>query len=254
MNAKAALGAVLLVAAVSLAGGGFYAMHALKQKRLDPETLCPAEGANAVTLILIDKTDPLTAAEQARILSLTSAERDAAQRGDRITIKLLRQKDGANETVLDTVADLCNPGADANPLFENPKRVAARYQSAFVEPMEASLASVRNSGSAPASPIAQTVHTSVEEAEGRAGFRLKLILISDLMEHTAEASAYSGTLSEAALRRLIPPSTQSRLKEAGVRIFLLARPRQARQQEAALGIWRRFFETISGRAPEIERF
>jgi hypothetical protein len=254
MNAKAVLGAILLVAAVSLAGGGFYAMHALKQKRFDPETLCPIEGTKAVTLILIDKTDPLTMAEQARIRSLTAAERDSAQRGDRITIKLLRQKDGTSETVLDTVADLCSPGADANPLFENPKRTAARYRNAFVEPMEAALASVKDAGSAPASPIAQSVHTSVEGAAGRDGQRLKLILISDLMEHTATASAYSGTLSEAALRRLIPQSTQSQLKEAEVHIGLLARPRQAKQQDAAIAIWRRFFETISGHSPGFERF
>jgi hypothetical protein len=253
MNTKAVLGAVLLGAAAGLAGGGFYAMHVLKQKRLDPETLCPIEGAKAVTLILIDKTDPLTAAEQARIRSVTAAERDAAQRGDRITIKLLRQKDGGNETVLDTVADLCNPGAAANPLFENPKRVAARYQNAFVEPIEAALASVKDAGSAPASPIAGALNTSVESAGG-SDDRLKLILISDLMEHTAEASAYSGTLNEAALKKLIPQSTQTRLKEAEVRILLLARPRQGKQQEVAIGIWRRFFEEVTGRAPTFERF
>jgi hypothetical protein len=207
-----------------------------------------------VTVILIDKTDPLSAEEQVRIRSLTATERDATQRGDRIIIKLLRQKDGANETVLDTVADLCNPGADANPLFENPKRVAARYRNAFAEPMEAALASVNDAGSAPSSPIAQALHTSVEAATGRDGRRLKLILISDLMEHTAEASAYSGTLNEAALKRLIPLSTQAQLREAEVRILLLARPRQTKQQEAAIAAWRRFFETVSGRVPGFERF
>jgi hypothetical protein len=253
MKAKAALGAVLLVAAIGLTGGGFYAMHSLKQKRFDPETLCPAEGARAVTLILIDKTDPLTAVEQDRIRSFTAAARDTAQRGERITIKLLRQKDGANETVLDTVADLCNPGADANPLLENPKRVAARYRNAFLEPIEAALAGVKDVGSAPASPIAEALHTSVEGAAGRDGRRLTLILISDMMEHTAKASAYSGTLNEGALRRLIPQTTQARLKEAEVRICLLARPRQAKQQEAAIAVWRRFFEQITGRAPSFER-
>jgi hypothetical protein len=253
MNAKPVLGALLLVAAACLAGGGFYAMHSLKQKHFDPETLCPIEGAKAVTLILIDKTDPLTAAEQAGIRSLAAAERDNAQRGERITIKVLRQKDGANETALETAADLCNPGADANPLFENPKRVAARYRNAFAEPIDAALASVSGAGPAPASPIAQAIHSSIEAVGGRAGRRLKLILISDLMEHTAEASAYSGTLSDGALRKLIPKSTQTELKEAEVHIGLLARPRQVKQQEIAIAIWRRFFETASGRAPYFEQ-
>jgi hypothetical protein len=155
--------------------------------------------------------------------------------------------------VLDTVADVCNPGAEANPLYENPKRVAARYRSAFLEPMDAALASVEGAGSAPSSPIARAIAASVEALPSSPALRFKLVVISDLMEHTPEASAYAGTLSEAALRKAIPEATLARLKDAEMRVILLARPTYARQQDAAIAIWRRFLQSAAGREPEIVR-
>jgi len=253
MNAKAMIGAALIVIAASLTAGGVYAVHILKQKRYDPETLCPLQGSKTVTLIIIDKTDPLTVPEQAHIRSAVAAERDTVQRGDRIAVKLLQQKPGTPGTALETIADLCNPGAEANPLFENPKRVAARYRSAFREPIEAALASMPAAGSAPSSPIARAIHESLEAALQSPGQHLKLILISDLMEHSAEASAYAGTLSEAVLRKAMPQPALERMKGAQVRVMLLARPRYAKQQDAALGIWRRFLQAVTGREPDIVR-
>ena len=253
MKTKGILGAALIALAACLAGGGIYGVHTLKKKSYDPQTLCPLEGSKAVTLIVIDKTDPLTVAEQARVRAAVGTESDAVQRGGRITVKLLGQKEGANETVLETVADLCNPGAEANPLFENPKRVAVRYRSAFREPIEEALASVAGALPAPASPIARAVHASLEAIADSPGQSLKLILISDLMEHTQEASAYTGTLSEAALRKVIPQATQARLRRAEIRVLLLSRARYAKQQDAAVAIWRRFFQAETGREPEIVR-
>ncbi len=252
MNGKAILGVALIVTAICAAAGGVYAVHALKRQKFDPLTLCPLEGPNAVTLILIDKTDPLTATEQARVRSLIAAEAGAVPSGGRITVKVLQQKEGASETVLGTAADLCNPGAEGNPLFENPRRVAAHYQSAFREPIEAALSSVKNAGPAAASPIARAIEKTIEVAlEG--GQRLKLILISDLMEHTPEASAYSSSLSQEALGKAISPSTRARLKGTQVRVLLLKRPRYAKQQAAAIAIWRHFFQAVAEREPDFER-
>lgn len=253
MSMKAILGVALTITAASLAGGGVYAVHRLKQKKFDPQTLCPVEGSKAASLIVIDKTDPLTPAEKASARSLVAAEAAQVLRGDRITVRLLRQKEGTAGIELDTAADFCNPGAEANPLFENPKRVAARYQNAFQEPLEEALASVQDEGSAPASPIAQAIRESLMAVPESPGQHLKLILVSDLMEHTTDASAYTGTLSEAALRKDFPPAVAQRLRGAEVRILLLARPRYVKQQAAAVVVWRSLFQTVTQREPELLR-
>ncbi len=253
MSVKAILGVALALIAATLAGGGVYAVHSLKQKKFDPQTLCQAEGSKTASLILIDKTDPLTPAEKASARSLVAAEAAQVERGDRITVRLLRQKEGAAGTGLDTAADLCNPGSEANPLFENPKRVAARYRSAFQEPLGEALDSAGDEGPAVASPIAQAIHESLMAVPESPGQRLKLILVSDLMEHTPEASAYAGTLNEAALRKDFPPAVAQRLRGAEVRILLLARPRYVRQQAAAVAIWRSLFQSVTQREPELLR-
>jgi hypothetical protein len=251
MSAKAILGVALIVAAASLAGGGVYALHRLKLKKFDPATLCPLEGSQVASVILIDKSDPLTAAEKASARGLVAAEAAAVRKGDRITVRLLRHMDGAGGTALETAADLCNPGAEANPLFENPKRVAARYRNAFREPLDEALADGQENGPAAASPIAQAIHESLAAVPEAPGQHLRLTLVSDLMEHTPEASAYAGTMSEAALRKNFSPALADRLRGAEVRIMLLARPRHAQQQAAAIAVWRRLFQTVTRREPEL---
>jgi hypothetical protein len=253
MSSKTILGAIMMVLAAGLAGGGFYAARTMKQEKVDPETLCPVAGSKSTTLIIIDKTDPLTEAEHIRARDLIASERNLVQRGDRITVKLLQQRAGTHDVVLDTIADLCNPGADANPLFENPKRVAARYQSAFLEPIDNALESVADLGSAPSSPIARSIEATVESSIAPTLRHFKLILISDLMEHSPEASAYTGTLSDAALRKLLPDSIQNALKDAEIRVLLLKRTKYASQQDAAVKIWARFLHETTGRAPDIVR-
>jgi hypothetical protein len=252
MNARAILGVVLTLLAASLAGGGVYAVHRLKQKRFDPQTLCPLEGSKAISLIVIDKTDPLTTAEKMSARGIVAAEAVAVQRGDRITVKLLKQGEGTDAAQLETAADLCNPGAEANPLFENPKRVAARYEAAFREPIGQALESVEDAAPAQTSPIALSIGESLAAIPEGPGQRLKLTLISDLMEHAPGGSAYNGTLSEAVLRAALPAGARERLRSAEIRVLLLARPRYAKQQAAAIAAWRQLFRALTAREPEFQ--
>ncbi len=250
MNAKGLLGAGLVIAALCLAGGGVFALHTLKQDGFDPVTLCPSEGSRSITLIIVDSTDALTAAERRGARSIVERERDGAGRGDRIIVKLLKQQGG--DPVLDTVADLCNPGADANPLFENPKKVAALYRDGFLEPIEGALSSLKAAQPAPASPIALAIATALADLPSKQE-RGKIILISGLMEHSADASAYTGTFSERALRKMIPRTVQSQMKDIDVKVLLLRRPAYAAEQNSAVAIWRHFLKAASGRDPVIAR-
>jgi hypothetical protein len=246
MTAKTALGAVLLVIAVSLAGGGFYAAKSFAPAKLDPETLCPAEGARTVTLILIDKTDPLSVEEQLFARRIVASERDAARRGERIVVDILAESRTSPPVSIETAADLCNPGNEANPFFENAKRVEARYESAFLERIDAALASVGVEAPAAESPVARSIELALEALRAPPGARVKLILVSDLMEHGAQVSAYRGGLTEKALHRLMSPGAPALLKGAEVRIALLARPRFEAQQKNALAAWRAFFLAMTG--------
>ena len=100
MKSKTFLGATLIALALCLACAGFYAAYSVKRTKFDTETMCPLEGAKAVTVIIVDKTDPLTPPEQRKTQNLIEKARDLAQPGDRITVKLLEQRRGTNEVCL----------------------------------------------------------------------------------------------------------------------------------------------------------
>jgi hypothetical protein len=251
MTTKTALGAVLVVIAVSLAGGGFFAAKSFGPAKLDPETLCPAEGAKTITLVLVDQTDPLGLEERALVRRIVGGSRDVAQRGERIVVDFLTRGDGSSPVSLATAADLCNPGNEANPLFENPKRIAARYESAFLERIDAALARVGEETPAIESPIARSIELALESLRAPPDARLKLILISDLMEHGAQVSAYSSALGDQALRGLVSLGAPALLKGVEVKIALLLRPKFEAQQKTALAAWRTFFLAMTGETASI---
>jgi hypothetical protein len=246
MKAKTILGAALLAVAVSLGGGGYYAAQSFGPAKLDAETLCPVQGAKAITLIIVDKTDPLAPADQLRSHGIISAERDGARRGERIVVDVLSQGPDGAPAALETIVDLCNPGSEANPFFENPKRVASRYESAFIEPIGAALASFGVEAPASASPIVRTIETALETLRPSPGVQVRIVLVSDMMEHGAGASAYTGVFTDQTLRGLMTARGQALLKGSEVRIALIARRKFAGQQRAALNAWRRFFLDATG--------
>jgi hypothetical protein len=84
---------------------------------------------------------------------------------------------------------------------------------------------------------------------GAAG-RRKLILVSDLLEHTAEASAYRGTFGVAVLAKVIPAEIAARFRGVEVQIVLLPRPGYIPQQKKAAGVWDEFLTSAMGHPPE----
>ncbi|MBT3069875.1 hypothetical protein KKP04_03210 [Rhodomicrobium sp. Az07] len=244
---RSVLGVLLIACTAALAGGGFYAAASIKADMIDQVTLCPRNGATSATLILIDRTDPLTPIEQIFARDLIAAQRDAAARGERLAVKVLREN-GSGVT-LETLVDLCNPGAEANPFFENPKRIVARYDNAFLQPVEEALAALGREGNATASPIAEALALGVHGLDAKPDGPLKIILVSDMMEHGPGASAYNGTLTPDALGERLLAEVRPALSAARMTVVLIPRPRLAKQQASAMRAWRRLFLELSGRDP-----
>jgi len=248
---RSVFGVLLIACSAALAGGGFYAAASLKAEMIDTATLCPRNGGTSATLILIDRTDPLTPVEQAFAKDLIATQRDAAARGERIAVKVLRERERGLGVALETLVDLCNPGAEANPFFENSKRIAARYESAFLQPVDDALAELGREGTATASPIAEALALGVQSLDVQPDGPLRVVLISDMMEHGPGASAYNGSLTPASLSERLLPEVRPALSAAQMKIVLLPRPRFAKQQASAMRVWRRLFLELSGRDPDL---
>jgi hypothetical protein len=247
VRTKSFLGAFLIVFAAVLAGGGLYGANYLKQPKFDSETLCPLSGPVAATLIIIDKTGGLTPLEQDRVRAIVTSEREVLPPGAKLSISVLGRQEGEEQTTLRSVVGLCNPGTEANPLFANPKRVLARYYQSFAEPVDGAMRAFTAQGSAPASPIAVAVGSVIEHERSDSIEKAKLILVSDLMEHTPQASAYDGSFTIAILRKLISRDAQGWLRSAQVELVILPRAQYAGRQRAAIAVWRQFLKETRGR-------
>ena len=253
MKRKSLLGVILILFVAAIASGGIYAARALKRPPLDEITLCKAgKPPAAATVVVIDKTDPFNADEQARIRDVVLSERDTLSDGARIAVILLGASGETNAATAGTLVDLCNPGSAADILVENRHRVKARYRDSFEAPIELALQNLADGKPAATSPIAATVRAALENAAAtEPPPALKLVLVSDLMESTSAASAYNGTLTETDLRKLLAPKGAARLPAAEVVLALIARPASRTRQDAAVGVWRRVLRDLTGREPRL---
>lgn len=244
MKLRDVLGLALILAVMAVAAGAFYAADRLAQARYDADSLCPLDGASGAAVIVVDKSDPLTREQVEGVRREILAARDGLPIGAKIKIAVIENEPGGEGARVRLWQGLCNPGAEANPLYENPKLVRARYDDAFRAPLERNLASLLTPGTAPQSPISAGISAALtQDAEIAQSSDRRLLLVSDLLQHADGTSAYTGTLSEEALRASIG-AAGAWLNEAQIRVLLLPREQHKARQDAALAIWRGFFNSV----------
>lgn len=238
MKARDAAGIGLGLLAFCAMLGLFIAAWDLQRPKYYEDTLCPIAGIDAATVIVIDKTDPFTTAQlsalKARILHI----RDGLKLHEKISIAVLESADGG--AVIRPVLAICNPGRgeDASPIYQNPRMAEEQYEARFRQPFERDLEALLTPGTAPVSPIAEAIAEAVSSAYVHSPPASRhLVLISDLMEHTAKASIYRGALTAEALKAEISDRASAWLKGAEAEVVVVKRAGEASRQAAARKAW-----------------
>lgn len=181
----ASIGAVILLA-------GYFALSWWAQSRrvaIDEASLCPVRGPSAVTAVLVDRSDPLTSQQARRVRQVLDRVVAEAPVGGRVALYLAE----ADEfTALAPVLALCNPGSEANPLYENPKKIRARYEEGFKARFEAVGKTLLEPARRTTSPIMESIKAVCIDAFGAApsGIPLRLVVVSDLIQHSPIVSHY----------------------------------------------------------------
>lgn len=191
MSRANVLGATLLVILLAFVGGMAVLAHYLgRVEPVDPETLCPTDGGRAHTVVLIDRTDPLT--EEHILLLADALERVTTSLGtdERLSLFLI---EGSVAAVPEPIFSRCRPhdGSDVNPLYQNERLLQTAYEETFDKPLGAAVAKLDERVSAPTSPIMEMVRTvaalpSFRDAAGRR----RMIIVSDLLQNVAAYSHY----------------------------------------------------------------
>ncbi len=243
--------ALITLVALVIAGGGagyFY----LQQSRvaLDETTLCPKDGARTLTVVLVDRTDPLTTIQGASLRQRLEEIKDGIAQYGALKIYSVEP---ILETLLRPVVDLCNPGRseDIDPKFGNPRLVEKRWRERFEKPIEKLLDDLIQAHEADSSPIMETVQSiAVSTFRGNAVAEIpkRLIIASDMLQHTADYSQYSGSLDFREFRKSpYYRRLQADLRGVEVEIIYVRRDtRHAAQGKAHIQFWRDYIHDLGG--------
>jgi hypothetical protein len=223
---------------------------------IDEVTLCPIDAPlSGHTAILVDRTDALSNEQSRALRQLVESLGSSIRRAEKLSI-LAITSDAQNS--LQRLFSLCSPGGeiDANPLYQNPKRMQRRFQESFGRPLDEVISDLQSASSSDYSPIIETVNALTREQDFKPGILdRKLIIVSDMLQNTRGYSHYNRrsdvlSIAEREYVRRHKPA----LNGVNVTVRLIVRPRLAyRQGPNHKEFWQRYFTEAGASSIKIDR-
>ena len=221
-----------------------YGYQGLERVQLDARG-CPQNGGNAITVVVIDGSDPITPRQQAFLRNHLNAIKADIPIGGALEVYRL----GVDmESLLEPLVSACNPGRgrDVDPITGSQVRAERIWQDAFEAPIEEAFSRLLDPTTEAWSPIFESVQSVGITTFAAANWQerpKKLILVSDLLQYTPGFSHYHGpgdfeTFQSGRYYQRI----RTNLRNVEVTVFYL--PRQTRnnvQGGRHLDFWKSYF-------------
>ena len=171
---------------------GRYVVFAPDPPERDADTGCPETGPAALTAIMIDATDRIGAISRADVLARLE-EYVAASREDEMVIGFEARPVG--EEIDEPLLTVCHPGDPdtASEWTQNPRRIRTRLEERFRQPLDALFRDLLSREEALTSPLMESVQSVAVSFLGREEYvdiPKRLILVSDLMQHSEYLSFF----------------------------------------------------------------
>jgi hypothetical protein len=213
---------------------------------VDQTTLCRTDQPPpAITVLLIDTTDALAPLETQQLANELSRLRDGMQTYSLIQIYSIS---GDTNEHASLKVSLCNPGrgSEMNPLYQNPKLAEERWAHVFNARIQAVFESVAADDASSTSPILETLRAVSVSPLGRPEFdsaTKRIVLASDLLQHSELNSHYRREIDFEALRRSSRfAAISASLRNVEVEVLYITRkstsPIQGREH---LAFWEQYF-------------
>lgn len=164
-----------------------------------PDTGCRMDHKDpAHTVLLIDQSDPFNPNDLGWVNEFIDSEARTLPRFGRLTVVTPNSADPYDAKI---VYSHCSPGSaeHANAILQNPRMIEDTWRETFYNPMTAEIEAALMDDRQPSSPLFEAVYSIADRADFQAsrGDR-RIILISDLMQHSDAFSMYrTGTDAEA---------------------------------------------------------
>jgi hypothetical protein len=189
-------GALAVLAFAVLAAGTYLYVTLPRPVALDRASLCPVDGPHAETVVLLDSTDEIPDIAKREIRTTLVDLAETLPTYELLEIRLLDPALPGGRLIFSR----CNPGdgADLSEYTANPRLAKQRWMDGFRAPLDQALDVGFNPAPGKTSPIMETIqHIAVERFTGRnvEDIPKSLVVISDMLEHSADYSQYTGSLS-----------------------------------------------------------
>ncbi|ESZ26602.1 hypothetical protein [Mesorhizobium sp. L2C067A000] len=188
--------AALAVLSVVMLAGFVWMWSRSGKDQIDASTNCPMNGPVSLTAVLIDATDPISPITMADLKNEFRKSIGRIEPGGYLRILTL----GATPGDLTVMFDGCNPGdgSTVDSWTNNPSRRQKKWEDAFEDPLKKLPDQIPNGESASQSPIIagiQKIKLSLYDSGlAKEGTAKRIIVVSDMIEHTALYSQYRSGL------------------------------------------------------------
>lgn len=246
---------LLLSITIMLLGGGLAAYILTRSQPIDKASLCPKAGPTGVHAILIDRSDPISELQGTKVRQNLLKAISGARAGTLVEL-FVADSDGLTRPT--SVISLCNPGQDANPLYQNERLIRDQFERRFKARIDAAMDALMLPSNAKTSPIMESLKAVCIEAFGKApsDIPLELTIVSDMIQNSNIINQYRDRDYEALLRT---PRLQTLLVDcrgAYVDIIYLLRPTQRGQPGIQTGghrsFWQRYLQLLNARPRSID--
>lgn len=245
------IGVLLIsIALVALVVGGYYFFS--ENKKLvsrSKEDNCRADGFVAKeSVLLVDTTDSVNPTQYQAIKNKLENMLENAVVDERISVYTITEDPDKNSPILVT----CNPGdgADKSDWTSNKRRLKENWEKKFKTKLEEAVGEILDADLTKQSPILDAIKSvgvysfAASKAESK-----QLVIVSDLLHHTAGLSHYRTPKIAFSKAEDSPylASVLSNLNGAEIEILYLTRPKDhARQGRTHLLFWEKYFEKSNG--------
>ena len=194
------LGGVLLLLLAITSGGAlaWFYFSAAPRPVLDPQSLCPVNGPQGVTVVLVDTSDDLPETTRREVLGQLDDMITTLPPFFRLDIRVLDIAGVRSRSLFSR----CNPGdgAGLSEWTDNPRIARLRWIEDFRKPAAAAVKNSIAAAKAASSPIMAAIQDiAIDQFSGAAtqNTRKTLYIISDMIEFTRDYSQYprAGDLS-----------------------------------------------------------
>ena len=177
---------------LAFGAGGFFFMSVRTESRINEATLCPVDGPEAVLVVVLDLTDPLTERQSERLRRELHRQFENTAKDTMISVGVV----SSDPMEKNPKFALCRPlkGSEAIEFYQNPSFVADRFTEQFQNPLEETIEAMMVAEEQPTSPIIESIVETLAATEGTRNKDLprKLILVSDLIQNTNRHSFFRG--------------------------------------------------------------